>query len=40
MTSGCARRIEAYERELHEISGVPDFLRAMRELAGVELDGR
>ncbi|MFG3227352.1 hypothetical protein ACGF07_21545 [Kitasatospora sp. NPDC048194] len=33
-----ARRISAYELRLDELASVPDFLRAMPELAGVVLD--
>lgn len=33
-----ACRIEEYEQRLNELRDVPDFLRAMRKLAGVELD--
>ncbi|MFD5069472.1 hypothetical protein ACIOEZ_17210 [Streptomyces sp. NPDC087866] len=38
LTADYARRIEAYEQRLHELRDVPDFLRAMRKLVGVDLD--
>ncbi|GAA3475706.1 hypothetical protein GCM10018966_002320 [Streptomyces yanii] len=38
LTADYARRIEAYEQRLDELRDVPDFLRAMHKLAGVDLD--
>ncbi|MGW1537553.1 hypothetical protein [Streptomyces aureus] len=38
LAEDCAQRVESYEQRLDELHGVPDFLRAMPELAGVELD--
>ncbi|MFB7244304.1 hypothetical protein CW362_24235 [Streptomyces populi] len=38
LAADCARRVESYEQRLDELRGVSDFLRAMPELAGVDLD--
>ncbi|MEU7046799.1 hypothetical protein AB0A77_37960 [Streptomyces varsoviensis] len=38
LTANHAHRIEVYEQELGALRDIPDFLRALRELAGVDLD--
>ncbi|WP_097990566.1 hypothetical protein [Streptomyces sp. f51] len=38
LVADAARRISAYELRLDDLATVPDFLRAMPELAGVVLD--
>ncbi|RKE02895.1 hypothetical protein [Streptomyces sp. TLI_171] len=38
LTADCARRISVYEQRAGDLASVPDFLRAMPELAGVDLD--
>ncbi|MER6134377.1 hypothetical protein [Streptomyces sp. NPDC001815] len=38
LAADCAQRVESYEQRLDELHSVRDFLRAMPELAGVDLD--
>ncbi|MYX32667.1 hypothetical protein [Streptomyces sp. SID8377] len=38
LAADCAQRVESYEQRLDELRSVPDFLRAMPQLAGVDLD--
>ncbi|MFE0631550.1 hypothetical protein ACFW3D_31920 [Streptomyces sp. NPDC058864] len=38
LAADCGQRVESYEQRLDELRGVSDFLRAMPDLAGVDLD--
>ncbi|MET7304127.1 hypothetical protein [Embleya sp. NPDC005575] len=38
LAADCTKRVESYEQRLDELRSVPDFLRAMPALAGVDLD--